>query len=148
MSAIISRIADQNHIKMTLLVSGGEAGQEDVPAGGGAGQEDGLAGDGADQEDDEDENEEESEVLWVRYLNARVNFDRKMREQLQNTQLQWKRLHLAISSNTCTVLHCTAMLAALALEVGFITESADVENTDKDRIIIYFVLTENENNCK
>ena len=34
--------------------------------------------------DDEDENEEESEVLWVRYLNAKVNFERKMREQLQD----------------------------------------------------------------
>ena len=63
--------------------AGGGAGQEDVPAGDGADQEDGLAGGGADQEDmpvdDEDDNEEESEELWVRYLNAKVNFDRKMR---------------------------------------------------------------------
>ena len=34
--------------------------------------------------DDEDDNEEESEVLWVRYLNAKVNLERKMREQLQD----------------------------------------------------------------
>ena len=34
--------------------------------------------------DDDDENEEQSEVLWVRYLNAKVNFERKMREQLQD----------------------------------------------------------------
>ena len=63
--------------------AGDGADQEDVPVGGGADQEDGLAGGGADQEDmsvdDEDDNEEESEVLWVRYLNAKVNFERKMR---------------------------------------------------------------------
>ena len=60
----------------------------DDAAGDGADQEDGLAGGGADQEDmsvdDEDDNEEESEVLWVRYLNAKVNLERKMREQLQD----------------------------------------------------------------
>ena len=68
--------------------AGDGADQEDVPVGGGADQEDGLAGGGADQEDmsvdDEDDNEEESEVLWVRYLNAKVNLERKMREQLQD----------------------------------------------------------------
>ena len=68
--------------------AGGGVDQEEALVGGGADQEDIPARGGADQEDmsvdDDDENEEQSEVLWVRYLNAKVNFERKMREQLQD----------------------------------------------------------------
>ena len=78
MSAIISRIRAEDRAEPYQDVT-----SFDDAACGGADQEDGLAGGGADLEDmpvdDVDENEEESEELWVRYLNAKVNFDRKIR---------------------------------------------------------------------
>ena len=79
--------------------------------------------------DDDDENEEQSEVLWVRYLNAKVNFERKMREQLQDKDLKCessykiklKKIHNCYGEDfiwksqathvTCTVLHPQAVLA-------------------------------------
>ena len=115
--------ADQEDIP---AAAGGGVDQEEALAGGGVDQEEALVGGGADQEDiparggadqedmsvdDDDENEEQSEVLWVRYLNAKVNFERKMREQLQDKDFKkclkkytsameiWRRYHLVVSSN-------------------------------------------------